>query len=144
MFGFKHIQLVFLVSSVLTVSAQQNQADSIRLLLEKELPDSSRAYNMMMLAMYTEQLDIEKAHAIYAEAVDFSLSCGLDYFAGLALYYEVTPYHNSGNRIRQRENLFRAIDLLKNSEHPNAKSQLGAVYGGLANYYRAFEKHDSA
>jgi signal transduction histidine kinase len=87
---------------------------------------------------------MDKAHSIYNEVVDFSLSRNLHYYAGLALYYEVTPYHQSGNRLKERENLFRAIDLLKNAEHPKAKSQLGAVYGGLANYYQVIEKTDSA
>lgn len=134
--------LLFFVGA--TLSAQQQLADSIQLLLEKELPDSTRAYNMVMLAMYTEPVDMDKAHAIYKEAIDFSLSRKLDYHAGFALYYEVTPYHQSGNRIKEGENLFRAIELLKNSDHPKAKSQLGAIYGGLANYYQAIEKTDSA
>ena len=138
------ILTLLLVFVGFTISAQQHLADSIQLLLEKELPDSTRAYNMIMLAMYTEPVDMEKAHAIYKEAVDFSLSRKMDYYAGFALYYEVTPYHQSGNRVKQRENLFRAIDLLKNSNHPKAKSQLGAAYGGLSNYYQAIDKTDSA
>lgn len=128
----------------LTISAQQNLADSVRLLLEKELPDTTRAFNMVMLAMYTEPVDMGKAHTIYKEAVDFSLAKDLNYYAALALYYEVTPYHHSGNRAMERENLFRAIELLRNSQHYKAKAQLGSVYGGLANYYQAVEKTDSA
>jgi signal transduction histidine kinase len=141
----KRVKLFLLILSIgFSLSAQQHLADSIQMILEKELPDTTRAYNMVMLAMYTEQVDINKAHAIYKEAVDFSLSRNLNYFAGLALYYEVTLFHQSGNRIKEKENLSRAIDLLKNSEHPKAKAQIGAAYGGLANYYQAIEKTDSA
>lgn len=140
----RYILSLLLILIGLTISAQQNLADSVKLLLAQQLPDTSRAYNMVMLAMYTEPVDMDKAQSIYKEAVDFSLSKNLDYYAGLALYYEVTPYHQSGNRTKERENLFRAIDLLKNAKHPKAKAQLGNAYGGLANYYQAIEKTDSA
>lgn len=128
----------------MALTAQQQLADSIRLILDREIPDTARAYNMVMLAMYTEPLDLEKAHLIYDEAVEFSLSRDLDYYAALALYYEATPYQLAGNRDKQFDNLMRSVGLLQNSTHHNARSQLGAVYGEIANYYRAVDKADSA
>ena len=53
----------------MALTAQQQLADSIRLILDREIPDTARAYNMVMLAMYTEPVDLEKAHLIYGEAL---------------------------------------------------------------------------
>ena len=141
------IVCIFILLSVfagLNIRAQQPLADSVKLLLDTELPDTTRAYNMMMLAMYTEPVDMEKAHSLYKETVDFSLSKKLNYNAGLALYYEATPYNYSIEYNKQKENLLRAVNLFQNSDHYNAKAQLGVVYGGLAGYYRNIEQHDSA
>lgn len=74
-----------------------------------------------MLAMYTEPLDINKAHTLYKEAVDFSLSRKLDYYAGMALYYQATPYHITGQREKQFSNLQRAIALLEKLDSYKAK-----------------------
>lgn len=139
-----YILILISVFAGLNTIAQQPLADSLKLLLKKELPDTSRAYNMIMLAMYTEPTDINEAHKIYKEAVDFSFQKELDYYAGLALYYEVTPYHHSSNYTKERENLIRAIELLKKSNHRDAKTQLGAAFGGLSNYYKSVEKFDSS
>lgn len=145
MYRGKHFLLTFLLGFAgLTVSAQQQPADSIRTMLGSEIPDTVRAYNMVLLAMYTEPLDLDQAHALYKEAVDFSLSRNLDYYAALALYYEATPLYLSGDRDGQFNNLKRSIALLKGSTHHNAKSQLGTLYGGLASYYQSVEKTDSA
>lgn len=124
--------------------AQQQLADSVQQILKQTIPDSTRAYNMMMLAMYTEPMDLHKAHSLYKEAVDFSLSKNLDYYGALALYYEATPYYLSGEYNRQHDNINRAINLLSNSNHYKARNQLGALYGALSSYYRAIEKLDSA
>ena len=142
--GNRYIMNFLLVFAWFAAPAQQQPADSIRTVLDREIPDTLRAYNMVMLAMYTEPFDLVQAHTLYKDAVDFSLSRNLDYYAALALYYEATPLYLSGNRDRQFSNLKRSIALLKGSVHHNAKSQLGTVYGGLASYYQSVEKTDSA
>lgn len=127
------------------VRAQQVLVDSIQKLLQQpELPDSAKAYNLVLLAMYAEPLDMNKAHQIYKEAVDFSLSKKLDYYAGMALYYEATPFHISGERDKEYTNLKRAIALLEKLDTYKAKNELAGVYGALANYYRSIEVFDSA
>ncbi len=138
------ILIVSLVFIKLTVSGQQHLADSVQLLLEKELPDTARAYNLVMLAMYTEPLDIEKAHSIYKQAVDFALKNDLDYYAGLALYYEATPFGLRGNYIQQMENLTQAAGLLQKSGHSKSRNELALVYGGISGFYRSTGKLDSA
>ena len=143
----KNLRYIFILLAVFAgsnIRAQQPLADSLKLLLETDLPDTTRAYNMVMLAMYTEPVDIDKAHALYKEAVEFSLRKKLDYYAGLALYFESTPYDLSGNHKQQKDNLFRAVRLFENSNHSKAGAQLGAAYGGLSRYYRSTEKLDSA
>lgn len=125
--------------------AQQVLADSIQKLLQQPgLPDSAKAYNLVMLAMYTEPLDMNKAHQIYKEAVDFSLSKKLDYYAGMALYYESTPFHISGERDKEYTNLMRAVALLKKLDTDKAKNELAGVYVALSGYYRSIEVFDSA
>lgn len=126
------------------LAAQQHLADSVGQLLQQNLPDTARAYNLVMLAMYTEQLDMEKAHKIYQEAVDFSLNTNLGFYAALALYYEATPYELSGNYQKQKDNLARAVILFQNSAHASAKRESARVYGGLSNYYRNTGLLDSA
>ena len=135
--------ILFILSGI-TLSAQKNLADSVQLILNQQIPDSARAYNMVMLAMYTEPFDLNKAHEYYKAAVDFSLSRKLDYYAGLALFYEATPYSFSGKYGKQRDNLTRAINLLSNSKYYKAYSELARAYGGLSGYYRIIEKFDSA
>lgn len=124
--------------------AQQPRADSLLHLLKQDLPDTTRAYQMIMLAMYTEPVDISQAHAAYRNAVDFALSKKLNYYAGLALSYEATPYHLDNNLPKQRENLYRAIDLFSRSDDPRARTELGSAYSKLSNYYGAAEQYDSA
>ena len=124
--------------------AQQHLADSIQKVLQQEIPDSTRAYNMVLLAMYYEPLNISKAHQIYKEAVVFSLSKNLHYFAGLALYFEATPYHLAGNYTNEIDNLNKAAELFQKSSHYKSRSELASVYGGISGYYRNIAKIDSA
>lgn len=138
------LALLMIFSAERTFS-QQALADSVqKILQQKDIHDTVKAYNLVMLAMYTEPLDMNKAHAIYKEAVDFSLSRKLDYYAGMALYYESTPYHITGQREKELSNLMRAIALLEKQDSYKAKSELAAVYGALSGYYRSAEKFDSA
>lgn len=136
--------LVISVLLGLKVFAQHHLADSIKRILQQELPDSARAYNMVMLAMYTEPLDLVKAHQIYKDAVDFSRSRNLDYYAGLALYYEASPYELSGNYNNQINNLTRAAELFQKSDQVKSRTELALVYGGISNFYRTTGKLDSA
>ncbi|MGB5028832.1 MAG: sensor histidine kinase [Chitinophagaceae bacterium] len=139
-----HSLLILLFFSVPAL-AQQALADSVsKILQQKEIHDTVKAYNLVMLAMYTEPLDINKAHTLYKEAVDFSLSRKLDYYAGMALYYQATPYHITGQREKQFSNLQRAIELLEKLDSYKAKNELAGVYSSLSNYYRSAEKFDSA
>lgn len=141
----KKVKLFLVLMSItFTVFAQQQLADSIQTILKQSIPDSTRAYNMVMLAMYTEPVDMQKAHTLYKEAVDYSLSKNLEYYGGLALYYEATPFYFSGDYNQQYNNLIKAIDILSSSNHYKARSQLGIAYGGLSSYYRIVEKYDSA
>lgn len=138
------ILLFALLSAGKPVQSQQQLADSVRQILNQQIPDTVRAYNMVMLAMYTEPLDLNKAHVLYKEATEFSLNRKLDYYAGLSLLYEATPYNISGEYNVQRANLLKAAELLSGSKHYKAHRQLGNVYGGLSGYYRSIEKFDSA
>ncbi|MFD2201972.1 tetratricopeptide repeat-containing sensor histidine kinase [Shivajiella indica] len=134
--------VIFFLSQ--NLAAQKYLADSIMLTLQQNLPDSSRAYNLIMLAMYTEPIDLAKAHEIYKQAVDFSVEKNLGYYAGLALFYESTPYELNGKYQKQKENLDRAALFFRQSPHPKAKREEARVFGGLSNYYRHSDMLDSA
>lgn len=137
--------LVILLFISVPASAQQALADSVtKILQQKNIHDTVRAYNMVMLAMYTEPIDIRKAHARYKEAVNFALSKKQDYYAAMALYYEATPYNFSGERSKQYDNLIRATGILDKLDTYKAKNELAGVYGALSGYYRTMEKYDSA
>ncbi|RPA70399.1 hypothetical protein EF405_03775 [Cyclobacteriaceae bacterium YHN15] len=140
----KLLFIIFIFSLSRDLIAQQHLADSIRLTLQQNLPDTSRAYNLIMLAMYTEPLDLAKAHEIYKEAVYFSLERNLEYYAGLALFYESTPYELTGKYQKQKENLDSAALFFRQSSHPKAKREEARVFGGLSNYFRQADKLDSA
>lgn len=140
---------LFLISVIVWLAggklyAQQHLADSISKVLQQEVADTIRAYNLVMLAMYTEPLDMEKAHRIYQEAVDFSLSKNLDYYAGLALYYEATPLGLAGKYQLQMENLNRAADLFLKTDHTLSRRDLARVYGDISGSFRSMGKLDSA
>jgi two-component system, NarL family, sensor kinase len=141
----KRARLFLLIMSFgFTMLSQQHLADSVQKILMQTIPDTTRAYNMVMLAMYTEPQDINKAHELYKEAVDFSISKKLHFYAGYALYFEATPYGLSGNYSKEIENLIRAVELFEKSDHPKARTELASAYGGIARYYRSIEKFDSA
>jgi signal transduction histidine kinase len=140
---------IFLLNAILWLAggklyAQQHLADSISKVLQQEVADTIRAYNLVMLAMYTEPLDLERAHRIYQEAVDFSLSKNLDYYAGLALYYEATPLGLAGKYQLQMDNLTRAADLFIKTDHPLSRRDLARVYGDISGSFRSMGKLDSA
>ena len=140
---------LFLISVIVWLAggklyAQQHLADSISKVLQQEVADTIRAYNLVMLAMYTEPLDLERAHRIYQEAVDFSLSKNLDYYAGLALYYEATPLGLAGKYQLQMENLNRAADLFLKTDHTLSRRDLARVYGDISGSFRSMGKLDSA
>ncbi len=125
--------------------AQQALADSIQKVLQQPgLPDTAQAYNMVLLAMYTEPMDIDKAHRLYKEAVEFSMSKKLDYYAGMALYYEATPFHITGQRVKEYNNLKRAASILEKLDSYKARNELAGVYVALSGYYRTSELFDSA
>ncbi len=140
----RFLLIVWATLNLPALYAQQPLADSLERRLRSTLPDSTRALDMVYLAMYTEPLDMNKAHDRYREAVDFSLSKQLWYHAALALRFQSTPFHNQGDRTRERENLLRAIDLFLRSDHPKALRQLASTYGNLGDYYRSKELFDSA
>ncbi len=145
MYAMKKVILFVVILSIgFTLRAQQHLADSVQKILRQNIPDTARAYNQVMLAMYTEPMDVQKAHTLYKEALDFSLSKNLNYYAGLALYYEATPYNFAGNYKKQIENLNLAAELFQKSGHPKSRSELASVYGGISNYHRNTSKLDSA
>ena len=134
---FYKIGLVFLsVAYSFSVSAQRPLADSIKKLLGTDLPDSLKAYNMVMYAMYMEPLNLDSAHMIYDEAVAFSLAKKLNYYAGFALRYQATPYQIAGEKKKQLQNLERSVEFLQKAVHSNAGRELGLAYVDIAMYYR--------
>lgn len=136
--------IAFFFICSMSVSAQQALVDSMEKRLQMELPDSTRAMDMIFHAMYTEPLNMEKAHQLYQDAVTFSISKKLWYHAGVALRYEATPFYMQGQHKKELENIQRAEKMFIQSNHPNTKKELAATYGSFSNYYRAVEKFDSA
>jgi two-component system, NarL family, sensor kinase len=136
--------MAVLFMSISMLKGQQALVDSMEKRLQMNLPDSTRAMDMINYAMYTEPLNMDKAHQRYQEAVNFSLSKKLWYHAGVALRYEATPFYLQGQRQKELENIKKAEVLFLQSNHYNAKKELAATYGNLSGYYRAVEKFDSA
>lgn len=139
-----YIITVFFLSFLFPAKAQQRLADSISNILKQDLPDSTRAFNLVYYAMYMEPVDLKKAHEIYQQAVDFSFEKKLFYYAGLALRYEGTPYHISGQSEKEHSNILRAIDFFKTNDHYRSKKELGHAYIDLGNYYKRLDAYDSA
>lgn len=136
--------LLFLLTGVHHLWAQQPLVDSIEKKLQQNLPDSVRATDMIFHAMYMEPVNMKQAHELYKKAIEFSMANKLWYHAGLALRYEATPYYIQGKHEKEFENIQRAEKLFLQSNHSNAKKELAATYGNFSNYYRGIEKFDSA
>ena len=49
---------VLILSMGFTLTAKQRLADRVKKILMQTIPDKTRAYNMVMQAMYTEAIDI--------------------------------------------------------------------------------------
>ena len=71
--------IVLLLFAVVRLTAQRKLADSIEIVLSKEMPDSLRAVAMVNRAMFYEVIDSAKAEQLYKEALDFSLNKKLYY-----------------------------------------------------------------
>lgn len=136
--------LLLLIAGSLQIRAQQALVDSLEQRFQTNLPDTTRAKDMIYLAMYMEPVDMGKAHQLYSKAVEFAINKKLWYYAGVALRYEATPYYLESQYQKVLQNIQRAERLFLQSDHYNAKNELAANYGNFANYYRSLEKFDSA
>ncbi|WP_276483155.1 tetratricopeptide repeat-containing sensor histidine kinase [Paraflavitalea pollutisoli] len=126
------------------VRAQQALADSVKKLLDQPAPDSVHALHLVYHAMYMEPVDMEQAHVLYQQAVEFSVRKHIPYYAGMALRFEATPYHIAGNRAMEINNLQRAIAYLSTVNTTKAKKELGNAYTEVGSWYRYNSQYDSA
>lgn len=133
-----------ILSAASPLQAQQALADSIKKLLDSPLHDTVRAFNMVNYAMFMEPVDMAKAHALYQEAIDFSLNKNIPYYAGMALRFEATPFHIAGNKAMELRNLQRAIGYLENVHTVKGKKELGNAYSDVGSWYRTNSQFDSA
>ena len=86
--------------------AQRTLADSVELILKKNMPDSVRASTMVNRAMFYEVLDSNKAERYYKEALDFALRKKLYYAAGLSIRYRLVPKIYAGEYAKYIDNIF--------------------------------------
>lgn len=100
--------------------AQQKLADSIEHILKQNLSDSARANAMLFRAMYYEQVDTSKAHQLYQEARDFSISKGQSYFISKTYQFEGFLYDMQGNSLKAIDLLKKALPFVENKkDKPN-------------------------
>lgn len=126
------------------VFGQQAQADSIRRLLKQNLPDTTRAQNLVQIGIYSEAIDPAQANAAYDEALNYALDKKLNYYAGIALYNQSYALADLGKTDEKVKNLRNAIRYLINATHSKAGYMLASTYATLATHYKIVEAYDSA
>lgn len=115
--------------------SQQNLADSMAVVLQKNLPDSERANAMLMQAMYHESIDTAKAHDLYRKARAFATEKKLDYFISKTWQFEGFLFNLQGNSEQGIEFLKKALPYVENSDKKNYKLLYIKELTNLSTYY---------
>ncbi|WP_462255024.1 tetratricopeptide repeat-containing sensor histidine kinase [Ferruginibacter sp.] len=139
----KYFLLLLLLFAVANLTAQRILADSIEIVLKKEMPDSDRAVTMVNRAMFYEVIDSAKAEQYYEEALDFAVNKKLYYPAGLSIRYRLVPKILKGNFVNI-DDINKAVKFLSLSANKKARKQEGLLMGDKASYFYINGQYDSA
>ncbi len=140
----KNLFILLLLFPVLKLPAQRKLADSIEIVLKKDLPDSVRAVTMVNRAMFYEAIDSAKAEQYYKEALDFSVNKKLYYPAGLCIRFRLVPKILKGEFTKYIDDINKAVYYLSLSKDPKARKQEGLLMGDKASYFYIDGQYDSA
>jgi len=140
----KSVLALLLLCTVTRLVAQRKLADSIEIVLKKDLPDSERAVTMVNRAMFYEVIDSLKAEQLYKEALDFSLSKKLYYPAGLSIRFRLVPKIINGEYGRYIDDVNKGVYYLSLSDNPKARKQEGLMMSDKASYFYINGQYDSA
>jgi signal transduction histidine kinase len=133
-----------LLIAVVKLPAQRKLADSIEIVLSKEMPDSLRAVAMVNRAMFYEVVDSTKAEQLYKEALDFSLNKKLYYPAGLSIRFRLVPKILKGEFTKYIDDINKGVYYLSLSDNPKARKQEGLMMADKASYFYFIGQYDSA
>ena len=140
------ITLVIILLSTVFVSAQKQMIDSLTKELTKNLADTSRALNLMRLAVAYEGVDTAKSAHFYKEAIDFGRKKKLTYLSG-RIYYNQALLFKAGSRYAEGEkSLDSAMYLLTHATAPDVQFRIAQVYtekSTLARYSGDYKKASS-
>ena len=140
------ITLVIILLSTVFVSAQKQMIDSLTKELTKNLADTSRALNLMRLAVAYEGVDTAKSAHFYKEAIAFGRKKKLTYLSG-RIYYNQALLFKAGSRYAEGEkSLDSAMYLLTHATAPDVQFRIAQVYtekSTLARYSGDYKKASS-
>ncbi len=140
----KNFLILLLLFAMAKLPAQRKLADSVEMVLKKDMPDSLRAVTMVNKAMFYEILDSAKAEQYYKEALDFSLNKKLYYPAGLSIRFRLVPKILNGEFTKYIDDLNKSVYYLSLSNNPKARKQEGLIMSDKASYFYLDGQYDSA
>lgn len=131
----KFILLLAVWSTGQCLHAQQKLADSMAVLLQRNLPDSERANTMLMQAMYMEEVDTSRAHQLYRDTRAFAGVKKLDYFIAKSWQFEAFLFGINGRSEEAIEFAKNALPLVENRDEKKFRQLYLKTLANIANYY---------
>ncbi len=128
------------------VSAQKQVVDSLTKELKKNLADTSKALDLMRLAIAYEGIDTSKSAHLYKEAIAFGRKKKLTYLTG-RIYYNQALLFKAGSKYADgNKSLDSAMYLYTHAKAPDVQFRVAQVYtekSTLARYAGDYKKASS-
>ncbi|HOE57403.1 MAG TPA: sensor histidine kinase, partial [Bacillota bacterium] len=123
---------------------QTPQIDTVINLLKKEMPDTSRAFNMRKLATLLETVDTARARTAYREAIDFAKTKKLNFETAEA-YSELSSFNQAQGKYQEAKlSGDSALLYLEKSDDERVSLRKAQIYGTLAGSYRFMNNFEKA
>ncbi len=140
------IAIVVILLSTGIVSAQKQVVDSLTKELTRNLADTSRALNLMRLAVAYESIDTTKSAHLYKEVIAFGRNKKLTYLSGRIYYNQALLFKASARYADVEKSLDSAMYFYTHSTAPDIQFRKAQVYSErstLARYSGDYKKASS-
>ena len=124
--------------------AQQKVIDSLELLLNTKIPDTTYAKTLIKMAMEYEGIDTSKSAMYYQKAISFSLKKNLTYEAGSSYYNQSFLLNTKGLYDKSLISLDSAEYYFTNSNNSNSEFKLAQIYTTKAEVFRYKNDYNKA
>jgi signal transduction histidine kinase len=124
--------------------AQQKVIDSLELLLNTKIPDTTYAKTLIKMAMEYEGIDTSKSAMYYQKAISFSVKKNLTYEAGSSYYNQSFLLNTKGLYDKSLISLDSAEYYFTNSNNSNSEFKLAQIYTTKAEVFRYKNDYNKA